>query len=164
MKQTDREILIILPEDMKSKSVKVFKNDVTGSTMIQINYTPANAGTSRYINDGHTAIWHQGQYEHIPVNEILWAEANGSYCRIYATNNRKLMLSFPLSRIQKVLPEQTFIRIHRSYLVNINHIRAIVGNCVIVERACLRIGREYRKQVLDRFIFLGVRNTRRDDE
>lgn len=68
------------------------------------------------------------------------------------------MVSFPLGHVQKSLPERIFMRIHRSFLVNINQIKYISGNCVVVNGTYLKIGKEYRKKVLSRFVFLGVRN------
>ena len=72
-----------------------------------------------------------------------------------------MTLSFHLAVIEKQLPETDFIRIHRSYLVNLKHVTALVGNSLKIGEQFLVIGREYREQLFDRFVFLGVRRSKK---
>lgn len=158
MEQANQELVIILPESMENMPVRIIRDEATEELTVQVVTLPTPDDSPPSTDKRHTAIWHQNQYENIPLNDILWVEANGSYCHVHITRNRKFLLSFPLSQIQKALPKDTFIRVHRSFLVNINQIRSISGNCVVIENQYIKIGKEYRKEVLDQFIFLGVRN------
>lgn len=162
MKEQNQELIIILPEGMENMPVRVTcDNNAIGITINVFN----SYGTKRSCSESegfHTAIFHQDRYEHILMKEILWFEADGSYCHLYTENGKKITLSYPLSQIQKVLPERVFIRIHRSYLVNIDHIKYIVGKSIVVGDKFLKIGKEYRNSVLDRFVFIGIR--RRPDK
>lgn len=158
MNQQNQELVIILPEEMKNIPVRIICGEsAVGITVKVIN--PSQTDKRCPESEGlHTAIYHQDRYEHVPMKDILWIEANGSYCHVHTANGKKITLSYPLNHIQKALPESTFIRIHRSYLVNIDHIKYIVGKSVVVGDKFLKIGKEYHNKVLDRFIFLGVRH------
>lgn len=158
MKQQNQELVIILPEGMENMPVRVVCDDRSTGITVRLISQPPNETTCPESEKLHTAIYHQDRYEHVPMNEIQWIEANGSYCHVYTVKNKKITLSYPLRQIQEGLPGHAFIRIHRSYLVNIDHIRYIVGNSVVVGNKFLKIGKEYRKELLDRFIFLGVRH------
>ena len=73
-------------------------------------------------------------YRKIYFRQILWLEAAGSYCFIQAINNVKLCLTFSLSEIMTKLPEDQFLRTHRSYIVNINHVDSFIGNMMCIHR------------------------------
>lgn len=72
-----------------------------------------------------------------------------------------MTFSFNLAVIQKDLPESDFIRIHRSYIINLKHVENLTGNCLKIEGRHLVVGREYRDVFFERFIFLGVRQNKK---
>ncbi len=102
-------------------------------------------------------IWRQNDYLKLTLEEILWIEAEGSYSRVYLTGNRNMIISFNLAIIEKDLPGNDFIRIHRSYIINLHHVNSLIGNSLSIEGKLLTIGRAYREDVLNHFIFIGVR-------
>lgn len=158
MKTANKELIIILPEDIENIPVRIIYDKKEKELSLKIISYPQRGNAHQESEKLHAAVYNQNQYEHIPMCNILWIEANGSYCDVYTANNKKITLSYSLSHIQKALPADIFIRIHRSYLVNIDNIKCISGNSVIVGNKFLKIGKIYRQKVFDRFIFLGVRN------
>ncbi len=54
-------------------------------------------------------------------NKIIYCKAEGSYTRIYLLNH-SLIVTKSLKYVDSILPKDTFIRIHKSYLININYI------------------------------------------
>jgi two-component system LytT family response regulator len=60
----------------------------------------------------------------IPVNEIKYLEANDDYVNIY-TKEGKFLKNKTLSFYEKSLDPSLFVRVHRSYLVNISEITKI---------------------------------------
>lgn len=60
----------------------------------------------------------------IPVEDILYFEAQDDYVGIY-TQERSFLKKDTLSRLVKLLDGRQFIRIHRSYILNINHLSKI---------------------------------------
>jgi two-component system LytT family response regulator len=65
----------------------------------------------------------------IKVNfrEILYIEAAGNYVFIITSKDR-LMIHKTMNVIQDLLPEKDFIRVHKSYISSISHIKEIHGN------------------------------------
>lgn len=68
-----------------------------------------------------------------------------------------MMVSINLANIMKDLPQKKFMRIHRSYIVNVRNVESIAGNCVRMNGQYIPIGREYRKDFFEHFSFIGVR-------
>lgn len=106
-------------------------------------------------------IWRQSDYLRVKTDEILYVSADRSYSTVHLVDGRQLTVSFNLAVIQRDLPPEDFIRIHRSYLVNIRHMVSLSGNCVRVGDCSLTVGREYRDAFMERFIVLGVRRGKR---
>ncbi len=57
----------------------------------------------------------------IPVNDIIYAEASDKYCYI-RTEKDNILYKKTLSEFESMLPEESFFRCHRSYIVNFSHI------------------------------------------
>lgn len=87
----------------------------------------------------------------LPWSDIRWVEAGGSYCRLHLAKRKDCTLSFPLSCIERALPERCFVRIQRSYVVNLDYVDRIWGNSFVLGDEVLKIGREYRKRVMEYF-------------
>lgn len=75
---------------------------------------------------------------------ILWLEADGNYTTIYLKDDKRRVIRQALSELQEQLPAGDFIRIHKSYLVNKNHITEIKSSTVIINQTELTIGRTYQ--------------------
>lgn len=82
----------------------------------------------------------------IEIKKILYIEALENYISIF-TNDRKLIALTNLKKISTTLPD-TFIRVHRSYLVNFAHINSFYGNILKIGNKEIPIGRSYRDEVL----------------
>ncbi len=101
-------------------------------------------------------------YVKVLVDDIVWIKANKSYSCIHLKDGQDMLVSSNLSAVEKRLPEDDFIRIHRYCVINIRHVTQLIGRTLFVEdeSESFPIGREYRESVLDRFIFLGIRRKR----
>lgn len=70
---------------------------------------------------GKITIPQQDGFEVLDVNDIVFCKADDNYTEIHLANSKKLV-SKTLKYFEEVLSEYSFIRIHKSYLVNINSI------------------------------------------
>ncbi|TXB62276.1 response regulator transcription factor [Phaeodactylibacter luteus] len=88
----------------------------------------------------------------INYEDILYIEGLKDYVIIRQDNNRVITLQ-TMKSLEDKLPTKLFKRIHRSYIVNIERIDAVVGNMVeVVEKGQakhLPIGKNYRDELLD---------------
>ena len=81
-------------------------------------------------------------------SEISAIEAQGEYVRIIASD-KKVMSLVSLTNVANVLPDD-FIRIHRSYIINMRHIDEVKTNEVIIGKEIYPISRNYRSTFFDK--------------
>ena len=79
--------------------------------------------------------------------DILYIESMKEYVAYHTPAGRTLSLG-SLKKLQSELPANQFMRIHKSYIANINYISALEGNMVHVREKKLPIGASYKEEVL----------------
>jgi two-component system, LytTR family, response regulator len=62
-------------------------------------------------------------FQIVRINDIIYCEADNTYTWLYLQNNQRLMASRPLIDYELLLQDANFVRIHKSYLINLNHLR-----------------------------------------
>lgn len=87
--------------------------------------------------------------------DMQWIEASGNYCYIHLKNRSKIIVVEHLSRIEPLLPADRFIRIHRSFIVNIDSIDGFIGNQLCIGDARLNVSAPYRRQTMECLTILG---------
>jgi len=55
--------------------------------------------------------------------DIIFVESDGNYCTIHLVDNHKKVVTKKLKEIDDLLPENSFFRIHNSYIINLNRIK-----------------------------------------
>ena len=60
----------------------------------------------------------------VPIEEITRCEADGSYTKVFLAKNKKepILVSKKLKDFEQTLPVHSFLRIHRSHLINLNYV------------------------------------------
>lgn len=89
----------------------------------------------------------------LPFADILFIEGQGDYIRIH-TPRHKLMVHDTLKNFLESLPSEGFMRIHKSYVVNLKQIEFIEGNQVFVAQQALPVSPAQRDDLLSRFASL----------
>ena len=65
-------------------------------------------------------------FEVLNLKDVCYFKAEGSYTQIFFTDNTSLLVSKNLKHFEFILSEiQNFVRIHRSFMVNINFVKKI---------------------------------------
>jgi len=85
----------------------------------------------------------------IPYGSILYTESVGNYVRIHRAGGKPVVTRERISSLEENLPGH-FIRIHRSILVNRDHITAFTHEAVNLEDLELPISRKYKQAAQDR--------------
>ena len=62
-------------------------------------------------------------FQAVELNDILYAEAAGNYTNFYFTNDPLICTSKPIHEYEELLADAGFVRIHKSYLVNLLHVK-----------------------------------------
>ncbi len=86
----------------------------------------------------------------IPVQNILFVKAEHVYCRIYFFNDQRVLKRISLDKLMTKLPEDMFLRVHRSFMVNVNHVGKFNSSKIQIGEAVIPIGRTWKASVLPR--------------
>jgi two-component system LytT family response regulator len=110
--------------------------------------------TSDYNNIKTIVIKTLRYYLRIPIEEIIYCQADGSYSEINLINGEKIIVSKSLRVIEELLKDDNFVRCHNSFLVNIAKVEkfssfsrtlSISGHIIPVSRRnCHKIRKELR--------------------
>ncbi|NVK52968.1 MAG: response regulator transcription factor [Flavobacteriaceae bacterium] len=72
--------------------------------------------------EGKITIPQQDGFEILDVNDIIFCKADDNYTEIYTSSPKKKLVSKTLKYFEDMLEKYGFVRIHKSYLVNLNKI------------------------------------------
>lgn len=70
-------------------------------------------------------------FTHILWKDILYVEGMQNYVRLHF-NDKSLTVHQTMISLEQMLPGNIFFRIHRSYIVNVNHIDSVSGNRIFI--------------------------------
>jgi DNA-binding LytR/AlgR family response regulator len=85
------------------------------------------------------------------LDEILYIESLKDYVKV-RTVYEDLITHQNLNGMAKILPVDSFIRIHKSFTISVDKVKSIEGNCVEIASKLLPIGRNYRKEVKEHIV------------
>lgn len=107
-------------------------------------------------NDKKIGIPTQEGFRFIPLENIVFFEADSSYCLLYTKENKQMVISKPMKYFEEKLePERSFIRPHKSYLVNLKYVEEYQkqdgGFLKLVTGKLIPISRNKKDEVLERF-------------
>lgn len=85
----------------------------------------------------------------IIVADILYIVADRNYCRIFTKTNEYL-LCITLKTIEEKLNNRIFLRVHRSYIINLSHIDAVADDHVIINQNAMPVSEGLKEKLLQR--------------
>ena len=85
----------------------------------------------------------------IMIEDILYIEADRNYSRIF-TVNKEYLLSVTLKTIEEKFPGHLFLRIHRSWLINLLHVEAVAEDHVMIAQREIPLSDSQRAPLLQR--------------
>jgi DNA-binding LytR/AlgR family response regulator len=83
----------------------------------------------------------------VNFQDILFIESLREYVRIH-TPGQRIVARLALQRLEELLPPRNFIRIHRTYIVNIDHVQKIEGAILYIGKEQLPISKGKREEFL----------------
>ncbi len=81
--------------------------------------------------------------EKVPVNAILYIEGMSDYLRIHVTEGKPIMCLQKFNAFEKVLPDNDFVRVHKSFLVAIDKIDHIERSIIYIGEVRIPIGKTH---------------------
>lgn len=131
----------------RAKEKYELENKVVVNTPVKDVAAPVNVDNFIFV---------KSEYENIKINidTIVYLQGLKDYIKIYTSNaDRPVLTLSSFKDILEKLPALKFIRVHKSYVVNIEHIRAIQKSKILVQDMRIPVGETYKDTVMKR---LGV--------
>jgi two-component system LytT family response regulator len=92
----------------------------------------------------------------IPVDSIISCESDDNYTNIKLKSGKKLLVTRSLKEIEESLEQHSFIRVHRSYLVNMNEIEKYIkgegGYLVMSDGTSIDVARNKKEVLLKKLL------------
>lgn len=99
----------------------------------------------------------QGGISFINLNDIIYSEASNNYSKLILTDGNIILISKTLKDVQQVLEEEHFLRVHRQYIVNLNHVKQFNRNDGILTMNNgdhIPIARNQKERLVERYKWL----------
>ena len=99
-------------------------------------------------NDNKIQLKSGSETFHVNIDDIKYIEGLGNYVNVYLTD-KKIVTYISLKDFLEKLPTESFTRIHKSYIVSINHIKSFESHQLKFENKTVPIGKKYRKEFIE---------------
>lgn len=102
----------------------------------------------------HTYVFLKSGRQHIrfALADIDYIEAYGIYTKLYCSNQVSV-INESISTLEELLPNRLFLRVHKSYIINIGNITGFSANLLYIKQAKIPIGNSYKGYVENIFRF-----------
>ncbi|MBN1200165.1 MAG: response regulator transcription factor [Bacteroidales bacterium] len=84
----------------------------------------------------------------VKLENILYIEGMKDYLRLHLPNER-IMTLMSFMKMEKILPPDRFMRVHKSYIISLDKIERIERNTIMISGQKIPIGNKYKKEFLD---------------
>ncbi|GEO03037.1 DNA-binding response regulator [Adhaeribacter aerolatus] len=159
----NREAMVIMVSASREYAVEAFEQSVIDYLVKPVSYPRFLIAaqkaldkvklTSQTAATDFTFVKVEQKLVKIPFADIFYIEALGDYVHIVA-NNKKTIVYATMKSIENKFPSNKFIRVHRSFIVNLDKIGSIEDNNIMIGDKYIPIGATYMKgilQLLNRF-------------
>lgn len=83
------------------------------------------------------------------LNDIKYIEAERAYCRIHTTD-KEYLITLPLKAFSEKLAADQFLRVHRSFMVNLSKVDELAEEYVVIGKKMIPVSKNYREEVARR--------------
>ena len=99
----------------------------------------------------------QGGVSFIDLNDIIYSEASNNYSKLILADGKQFLISKTLKDVQEVLEEEHFLRVHRQYIINLNHVKQFNRNegiLTMVNGDHIPIARNQKEKLSEKYRWL----------
>ena len=112
------------------------------------NQRPAQEGESEALPKDKEYISVKADYKVslVKISDIVYLESEGEYVRMHLADGTTITTLFRLKNMETALPSESFMRVHRSYIVNLRCIKGYVrGRVFLSDTEYVPIGENYKE-------------------
>jgi DNA-binding LytR/AlgR family response regulator len=154
---------VIIISGKKDYAAEAYDNNVADYIVKPVNYDRflkaikkvQGSANDIQVSDDLDFIFlrHKSRLQKVPVSDIEYAEANADYVNI-VTHDTKYVVHSSMKNIEQKFPARKFVRVHRSYIVNLLKANTVEENTIYLGNKAIPIGRLYKEQLLRRLNLL----------
>ena len=141
----ERFLKAVRKAQTKKQEVKANTPTTSAPSPAQQNQ-PADTATEFYVNIDRRLI-------KINIASINLVEAKGDYIQI-KTEEKNYTVHSTLKKIEEKLPTSLFLKVHRTYIINIKKIIDIEDNSVLIAKDVIPVSRANRPELMKRLNML----------
>lgn len=79
--------------------------------------------------------------------DVFYVEALGDYVHL-VTSRSKLIVYSTMRAIEEKFPAQRFVRVHRSFIINIDYVQSLEDNSLLIKDKYIPVGQTYMRGLL----------------
>ena len=128
------------------KAIQKAENSAIKEKTIVDDKVELSSGNDLYVNIDRRLI-------KIDIPSIYLVEAKGDYINV-KTEDKNYTVHSTLKKIEDKLPQDLFLKVHRSYIINIKKIIDIEDNSVLIKRDVIPVSRSNRPELMKRLNLL----------
>ncbi len=163
IKNLEKRPIIILITAKKNYAIEAFELNVADYIVKPVTLSRFMLAVSRakelFESNDHKLEIHEKEKDYIFVRsnsvltkiqtkDIIYIQALGDYINIFTTDNKRHTVHITLRGIEEKLPPSKFYRLHRSYMVALDHIDGVEEGTAYVGKHPLPIGEQFKKELL----------------
>lgn len=116
----------------------------------QLNGDVPQEEPTENAEDGVLSVHADRKTHLVKMSNIVYLESAGEYVRLHLVDGTKLVTLFRLKNMESELQSSQFMRIHRSYIINLNHISGYTkGRVFLSNDDYVPIGENYKEQFMN---------------
>ncbi|WP_456440666.1 LytR/AlgR family response regulator transcription factor [Psychroserpens sp.] len=94
-------------------------------------------------------VRHHEKMVKVEIKDILYIEAERNYCRIYS-KGKEYLLVMTLKDMAEKLPNKHFLRVHRSFIINLSQIDEIATSHIVIAKKAIPVSKSLKEELLKR--------------
>lgn len=110
---------------------------------------PIEERSSPFILSDCIFVRHHEKMVKVDIKDILYIEAERNYCRIYS-KGKEYLLVMTLKDMDEKLPQRHFIRVHRSFIVNLSQIDEVATSHIVIAKKAIPVSKALKEELLNR--------------
>jgi two-component system, LytTR family, response regulator LytT len=117
-----------------------------------IDLKSIQSGNTENASPDHIFVKSEYKLVRIELSEIKYIESMHEYVRIHLSNSKPVMTLVSMKSIEEQLPSESFMRVHRSFVVNLHMVKVIERNRIVFDNNIyIPVGDQY-KEAFQQFV------------
>lgn len=160
-KLLEKDIMVIFTTAFSEYAVEGFNLNATDYLLKPFSFErfetavqkARNEYQFRHMTNAQTHLMIRADYKlyRIEYEDIKYIEGLDDYIQIHLENKTKIVARFSMKNIISKLPENLFIRVHRSFIVPIKKVKTIQNKSILIDEVSIPIGDTFREDVQNLF-------------